>query len=72
MLINTNSIMAMHARLWDIRYHGLSRFAISRVIHFMLTAPAARLLIISTKDHSLYRLQVPCLVCETNHQIEFG
>ena len=73
MLINTNSIMAMRCPVCGIiRYHGLSRFAISKGNPFYVNCSCgATALIISTKDHSLYRLQVPCLVCETNHQIEF-
>jgi len=73
MLINTNSIMTMRCPICGIiKYHDLSRFAISKgnPIHINCSCGAAAL-IISTKNHALYRLQVPCLICETKHQMEF-
>lgn len=73
MLINTNSIMTMRCPVCGIiKYHDLSRFAISKGNPFYINcACGAAALMISTKDHLFYRLQVPCLVCETKHQIEF-
>lgn len=73
MLINTNSIMTMRCPVCGkIKYHHLSRFAVSKGNPFYVNCSCgAAALIISTKNHSLYRLQVPCLVCETKHQIEF-
>lgn len=73
MLINTNSIMTMRCPICGIiKYHDLSRFAISKgnPIHINCSCGAAAL-IISTKNHALYRLQVPCLICDCKHQMEF-
>ncbi len=74
MLIDTNFIMTMRCPVCGIiKYYDLSRFAVGRGKPLYINCSCgATALIISTKDHTLYRVQVPCLVCEAKHQIEFN
>lgn len=72
MLIATNAVMAMRCPVCGkMEFHDFSRFAVckSRPVTINCSCGAAKL-IINTKNHSFYRLQIPCLVCETNHYME--
>ena len=72
MLVTTNSVMAMRCpECGKLEYHALSRFAVCKGKSLRINCSCgATALIINSKDLSHYRLQVPCLVCETKHIIE--
>jgi len=72
MLIATNATMAMRCPVCGkMEFHDFSRFSIfkSKAAYINCSCGAAKL-IINTKNHSFYRLQMPCLVCETKHFME--
>lgn len=74
MLISTNAVMAMRCPVCGkMEFHDFSRFNInkSRPAYINCSCGAVKL-IINTKNRALYRFQVPCLVCETRHIMEFA
>lgn len=73
MLITTNAVLAMRCPVCGkMEYHSFSRFLICKCRSFYVHCSCGAVkLIINTNNHLLYRLQVPCLVCETKHLMEF-
>lgn len=72
MLITTNAVMAMRCPVCGkMEFHDFSRFTIlkSKSAYINCSCGATKL-IINTKNRSFYRLQIPCLVCETKHFME--
>lgn len=74
MLVATTAALAM--RCLDcgrLEYHHLSRFSFPAGQPVDINCPCGSTkLVISTRDRSTYRLQIPCLVCEGEHLCELS
>ncbi len=72
MRIDTNAMLAMRCpECGKMGFNNLSRFSFSRGKAFHVTCSCgATKLIVSTKNRTIYWLQVPCVVCETKHLLE--
>ena len=69
MIKATDMLVAMRCpKCGQLDYHTISRFGFSsqKKKECYCTCGAVKL-IITTKDHKSYWLQVPCVVCENNH-----
>ncbi|MFX4262682.1 hypothetical protein ACOBQJ_10800 [Pelotomaculum propionicicum] len=73
MLITTNAVMAMRCPVCGkMEYHDFSRFIICKCKSYYINCSCGAVkLITSTNNYLQYRLQVPCMVCETRHLMEF-
>lgn len=74
MLIATNAVLAMRCpECGKMEFHSFSRFAFSRgkAVSINCSCGATKL-IVNTKNHASYWLQVPCVVCETKHLREIS
>lgn len=72
MLIATNAVLAMRCpECGKMEIHDFSRFSFAKgkTVHINCSCGATKL-IVGTKNHASYWLQVPCVVCETKHLIE--
>ncbi|MCF8011280.1 MAG: hypothetical protein K9L17_07575 [Clostridiales bacterium] len=68
-IINSTVQLAMRCpECGKLEYHELSRFQLSGVKSLYINCSCgAEKLIIKTKKHKEYWIQVPCVVCETRH-----
>ncbi|MTI80627.1 MAG: hypothetical protein FH758_07020 [Firmicutes bacterium] len=69
MLISTSTVLAMRCpECGKLEFHKLSLFSFSgqRVLEITCTCGAP--LLLARKKKNSYWLQLPCVICETNHQ----
>ncbi|WP_418791150.1 hypothetical protein [Phosphitispora sp. TUW77] len=73
MIIATDFLIAMRCPLCGkLDFHSISRFAFVGVKNIKITcACGAPKLIIGTKNCRQFWLQVPCMLCETNHLVYY-
>lgn len=72
MLVATCAVLAIRCtECGKMEFHAFSRFAFPKggTVYFKCSCGASKLTA-GTKNHAVYWLQVPCMVCETKHQWE--
>lgn len=73
MLITTECVIAMRCpTCGKLEFHTLSRFAFAGTrTNKIFCSCGAQKLIIGTKNRQQYWLQIPCVLCETNHLVYY-
>ncbi len=69
MIVATEAVLAMRCpSCGKLDFHTISRFAFAGISSYKITCTCGTpKLIIGTKNRKQYWIQVPCILCETNH-----